>query len=62
MLVHGSYFKNIEVLVGHNTKGGLSLVNPAFQDFTGAEPEELFEELITAQFPSMSSDIVEYLL
>jgi hypothetical protein len=62
MLVQGSYFKNIEVLVGHNTNEGSSLVNPAFQDSTSAETEELFEELIRAQFPSISSDMVEYIL
>lgn len=63
MLVQGSHFKDIDVLVGYNTNEGLTLVNPAFQDSsTGAETEELFEELIRAQFPSISSDIVQYIL
>lgn len=35
-------------------------MNPAFQDSTDTETEGLFEELIRAQFPGISSDIAEY--
>jgi len=62
MLVQGSHFKDIEVLVGHNTNEGLSLVNPSFQNSTDSGTEELFEELIRAQFPSISSDMVQYIV
>ncbi|KEF62257.1 uncharacterized protein A1O9_00229 [Exophiala aquamarina CBS 119918] len=62
MLVQGSHFKDIEVLVSHNTNEGLTLVNPGFQNSTDAETERLFEELIRAQFPSVSSDIVQHIL
>lgn len=61
MLAQGSYFDDIEVLVGHNANEGLSLANPAFQDTTGGETETLFEELIKEHFPAVSSQTVDYI-
>ena len=60
MLVQGTHFKEIEVMIGHNANEGLSLVDPAFQNSTGQETEDLFKKLVQLHFSDISSQTLDY--